>query len=538
MEHNLIQGQHLADSLLQIMDPTATKISKENFSCSKTGPININQIPSEIQFKLGSIFTPGVIEGDKYKKLFNGDISMHSGDHSAADFDLACHLCERGLSMAESDLVFRASGLYRPKWDEMRGDCTYGERTIQKASQTQSKQNYPKSINQTIKAKDFNFLESINYRPFFEPNGMQARKFVGPMISEGIRLFPEKALSSIVALGAAGKTSVLLSIGCHVAAGKDWNGHPVRQQKVAMFFCEETQEEISRKFSAITEFWTNSERSKAISNLITIPLLGEDARLTEIDRNQYRSSGTTAKIIALLHQFELKNGLVILDHMQGFTAGDLNLSETATAICREANAIVDATGAAVVLAAHISKANIHAKEVEQGFAVGSLAFENATRQMSGMIPMSEEIARKFGLEATRKDYVRLALAKNSYGASDNGLWLRKVYTPNYHTIVIEPVDLITPVPASKLNEIQKISGSIYNYLLHNPFTTSNRIDMLSGKNGQFKASKDKIRTALKDLIEAGSVECSAISEQERKEHRIPKQVKNILRIKNAKADNF
>lgn len=359
---------------------------------------------------------------------------------------------------------------------------------------------------------------------------MPPRRFIGPHIANGIRLFPERALSSLVALGAVGKTSILLSIACHIAAGKDWNDHPLQQQKVAMFFCEETQEEVSRKFSAITDGWNSHDRGLATANLITIPLLGVDARLTSIYKNQYLGSGITEKIISLLSDFDFKDGLVILDHMQGFTAGDLNLSETATALCREANKIVESTGAAVVLAAHISKGNINAKEVEQGFAVGSLAFENATRQMSGMITMPIEDAKKYGLEDTRRDYVRLALAKNSYGASNSGLWLRKIVSDKYHAPLFEPVSLSRPIAAGKLSENQRVALQICGYLIKHPNMTKNQLDKVSGTKGSLKASKIKVREALDRLIATGKVKIHKVSESERSDLGLAKQVKEVLRL--------
>lgn len=383
----------------------------------------------------------------------------------------------------------------------------------------------------------FTFLSPESYKPIYVSNGMPPRKFVGPQISDGVRLFPEKALSSLVALGAVGKTSILLSIGCHIAAGKEWNGYPLEQKKVAMFFCEETEEEISRKFSANTDGWTDEERHKAEANLITIPLVGVDARLTTIERGQFKSSGISEKLISLLNQFDLKDGLVILDHMQGFTAGDLNLSETATAICREANAIVEATGAAVVMAAHISKANIKATEIEQGFAVGSLAFENATRQMSGMITMPIEDAKKYGLLGTRKEYVKLSLAKNSYGASDNDLWLRKVYAKKYHTVTFEPVTLSLPISVGKLSELQKIGNLIGDYITKHPNTTRNKLDKLSGARGIFKGSKAKVRGALEELIFAEEIFVHTVDEVERNTLGLPKQVKEVLRPRSVMAAN-
>lgn len=73
--------------------------------------------------------------GSKFKALFDrGELSAHQGDHSRADLALCCHLAFwSGGAIETIDRLFRGSALYRPKWDEMRGPQTYGQRTIARA---------------------------------------------------------------------------------------------------------------------------------------------------------------------------------------------------------------------------------------------------------------------------------------------------------------------------------------------------------------------------------------------------------------------
>lgn len=499
------------------------KSSTPNLSIGISAP----QLVPSLQDKLPEIFKLPIGIDDKYKKLFNGDTSSYS-NQSDADMALVGYLSRKGLNEIEIDQVIRASGLYRAKWDELRGEETYGQKTIRKAlpDTTNLKQN-------TLQTNplDIRLLgESHSYKPKFIPNGMPARKFAGPKIGENIRLFPENALSTLVALGAMGKTSLLMSIACHVASGKKWNGYSLEQKKVAMFLCEEDQNEINRKFSAITSNWSIEERTQAQENSLFVPLLGTDARLTRIDKGHYYGTSFTEGIIQLLNEFELSNGLVILDHMQGFTAGDLNISETATATVREANKIVTATKSAVVLAAHIGKANIKATEFEQGFAVGSLAFENGTRQMSGLIAMTDEQAKKFKLEDTRKEYARLSIAKNNYGGVSDGVWLRKVVDHNYHAVVMEPVELNIPSTPEKLSELQKVKIRICERIKNHPFTSRSQLEGLSGTKGNLKASKQKVRDALNDLINSDEIEIHKVTHEERRNNDIPKQVKEVLRL--------
>lgn len=66
--------------------------------------------------------------------LWGGDTAGHGGDHSAADLALCAHLAfYTGSDGARIDALFRRSGLMRDKWDERRGDSTYGAITIERA---------------------------------------------------------------------------------------------------------------------------------------------------------------------------------------------------------------------------------------------------------------------------------------------------------------------------------------------------------------------------------------------------------------------
>lgn len=71
--------------------------------------------------------------GAAVQALYAGDFSAY-GSASEADLALCHHLAFYGGGDADQvDRLFRNSGLYRDKWDEMRGGATYGAMTIAKA---------------------------------------------------------------------------------------------------------------------------------------------------------------------------------------------------------------------------------------------------------------------------------------------------------------------------------------------------------------------------------------------------------------------
>ena len=77
--------------------------------------------------------------GDKFERLWRGDTSVHNNDHSRADLALCSKLAFwTGGDAGRVDELFRQSGLMRDKWDEGRGNQTYGEMTVEKAVSDQS----------------------------------------------------------------------------------------------------------------------------------------------------------------------------------------------------------------------------------------------------------------------------------------------------------------------------------------------------------------------------------------------------------------
>lgn len=74
--------------------------------------------------------------GEKFRRLWEGDTSQHNGDDSAADLALCNYLAFwTGRDAQRMDDLFRSSGLMRPKWDEQRGATTYGAITVERACQ-------------------------------------------------------------------------------------------------------------------------------------------------------------------------------------------------------------------------------------------------------------------------------------------------------------------------------------------------------------------------------------------------------------------
>lgn len=366
-----------------------------------------------------------------------------------------------------------------------------------------------------------------HFTPRYYQDGLKPRDFVGPWIGR-TQLFPIGALSLLVALGGAGKTSLAIAIGCHVAAGKDWGTQPVQKRNVLYFSVEEDQLELDRKFGATVEHWSQREQQAAINGLRLISLKGDDPRLTKPDgKGRYLvPSDLSTRITKAAREFSAE--LIFLDHLQGLTSGDLNNSDTATILSQVANEIVSETGSAVVFAAHTTKSKITAQEVEHGFTTGSLAFENAARQVTGIIRMPADDAVRLNLVGFEQQYRKLEISKNSYGTAGETSYLKTELSTKFNTVSIKPY--IPPIGSMAFESKEEaLRRKVRDYIKEHPYISKKQLDDVSGKRkAPFRASKADVRRACDELIDAGLVEHRAPKAVERNLHKISVQSRKVL----------
>jgi putative DNA primase/helicase len=70
--------------------------------------------------------------GEKAWRLYRGDISKYSS-HSEADYAFVRMVRFYTRDAQQIDRIYRTSGLYREKWDDVHGSQTYGSLTIERA---------------------------------------------------------------------------------------------------------------------------------------------------------------------------------------------------------------------------------------------------------------------------------------------------------------------------------------------------------------------------------------------------------------------
>lgn len=99
--------------------------------------------------------------GHRFAKLWRGDASDYGNDQSRADEALCFHLAFwTGGNPEAMDRLFRRSGLYRPKWDERRGETTYGADTVAKAARLVSVHYNPQRASQSADVPAQNYMRT------------------------------------------------------------------------------------------------------------------------------------------------------------------------------------------------------------------------------------------------------------------------------------------------------------------------------------------------------------------------------------------
>ncbi|MHB1002169.1 MAG: phage NrS-1 polymerase family protein [Armatimonadota bacterium] len=130
-------GNVLSESKAQIND-AQDAVNQIYYEVFGDNPKNLPKKETKKNTKPVGMSDPVLIEKamsasnkDKFSRLWNGNIGEYNGDASAADMALCCMLAYwTDKDPLRIDRLFRESGLMRDKWDEYRGNQTYGQLTI------------------------------------------------------------------------------------------------------------------------------------------------------------------------------------------------------------------------------------------------------------------------------------------------------------------------------------------------------------------------------------------------------------------------
>lgn len=173
--------------------------------------------------------------GDMYRGLFDGNISYANDDDSVADIKLAGGLAwVTGRNLAQMDRMFRQSALLRAKWEEPRGESTYGLNTLKNAANTAQQVFTPStddgsSIAASLPPKATPEQSSTPHPnpppfvPLWQVRTLQdALKPIEPLKFLVDQLLPYPSLSMVFGGPGSLKSMILADLAACIAGGLEW----------------------------------------------------------------------------------------------------------------------------------------------------------------------------------------------------------------------------------------------------------------------------------------------------------------------------
>lgn len=292
----------------------------------------------------------GSRNGDKLRRLLDGDDSAYGGDASAGDMAAASILAwyldndEQAI-----DAAVRSSARYRPKWDERHyGDGeTYGQHTISEAIGLTGGDCYGAGRRHYETAAD---AHPPRVQPAFNALGVDewlslADDPADIVIGDGGDGF----VLSIDGKGAIaggpgiGKTNLLLRLGRCLAEGQPFLKLPVPQPRGVLYVAVEgSRRGIKKRLAKVWDGASQEARARFRLALVQVDLLAEDGRLDELlDR----------------HQPEV----MIIDPLRNAHTLDENSSQDVARLITRLDDVIERHHCAVILAHHGRKEHPLAK---------------------------------------------------------------------------------------------------------------------------------------------------------------------------------
>jgi hypothetical protein len=342
-----------------------------------------------------------------------------------------------------------------------------------------------------------------------------------------------KSVAVMAGVGGTAKTTLAIQLSIHGALGQKLGAIQVGNFSSMLFLGEETADERDRRFGALSVGLPVNDRSTIEKNVYCHGAAGDDLRLTFMSDGNVQESALVDQIIALAKQHESQAdypvGLIVFDHARLVMAGDPLSADHVTALLRALTRVAVETGAAVLLLAHSPKSTYSKDgEADPSEVFGSGAFVDHTRSAFVLHVMREKEAKHFGLsDAERKEHVSLNVVKANYGPSGTSWWFKKVPVQGWQAIKLEPVLLL---PKNQMANLNQLSRKITDLIKANPGRLSERAlrDKYSGLNGPLAASESEVKRTLQRLLDEGNVIRRALTNQERKLHRLSHNIKDIL----------
>ena len=229
---------------------------------------------------------------------------------------------------------------------------------------------------------------------------------------------PKKTCGMIIAAGGTGKSMLSYSLSAIVSAAfNNINFFDNKQiGKVSIFAAEDPIEIIELR---LQNFWATippAKRQSFAENLNIYPILGENINLLD--------SGKTAQDITDASQ---GSRLIILDTLSRFHSGEENARKDAAQVMRSLEKIGIATGAAVLVLHHVSKAAVFNGQGDLAQAGrGSSVFVDESRWVAFLKNINEKETNERGItKDVARNFVKFGCSKINYDIPFSEIWLKR-----------------------------------------------------------------------------------------------------------------
>ncbi|MFC4726323.1 AAA family ATPase [Glycocaulis abyssi] len=264
--------------------------------------------------------------------LWNGDLSGHGGDHSAADQALCNALAPRtNFNPAQVERIWLASPLGQREKTQSRQD--YRERTINKAMD--SRRDFALVDSSKLTAEIAAKVEGN--QPRFKLYTPDELKLLPPMQWRVKGVFPKQGFGIIYGPSGSGKSFLAFDMICAIAEGEPWFGHRTKPAPV-LYVGLEGEAGVSQRVLA----WEQAHGRPVPTGM---RFLLQPFRLAHAE-----------DVAALGSVCGYSEPVIIIDTLSPASPGlDENSSKDMGAVIEGANALQRLTGGLVVLIAHTGK---------------------------------------------------------------------------------------------------------------------------------------------------------------------------------------
>lgn len=310
--------------------------------------------------------------------------------------------------------------------------------------------------------------------------------------------------AAIIAPGGSSKSQWLLQLAVGVASGlpvaDHWEiGEP---GSVLVFFAEDDEDEIHRRFKRITDHLTMEGHARELQGiedrLYIYSTIGTNTLLTKRDTSgEVSPTGIVQRILLMAEQInDLK--LIVLDPASRFRGGEENSNEDATRFVEALETLAKQSGATVMIAHHTNKGSYSQDhEPGQGASRGASALTDGLRWQMNLGRLTPAQLSSIGASKDQGgQYVAATVTKTNYSAFPAPVLLERL-DGGYLTA-------ISAAQSQQRTQTKAILGVLRVLAAQPKPITARRLEEdHGGVGGALKVTKHEVRGIVKLAVQQG-----------------------------------